>query len=45
MVALVAFTNILSSMEARQQNVLKFVPWVVFTVLSILINGYKNYRI
>ena len=45
LVALVAFIDTLSLMEARRQNVLKFPPQVAFTVLSILMNGYKNFTI
>ena len=45
LVALVAFTNTLSSMEARRQNVVKFPLQVEFMVLSILTNGEKNYNI
>ena len=46
LVALVAFTNTLSSMEERRQNILKFPPFrVEFMVLSILTNSEKNYNL
>ena len=42
---LVTFTNTLSLMEARRKNVLKFPLQISLTVLSVLMNGFKNCNI
>ena len=44
--ASVAFTNTLSSIEVKEQMyVLKLPPGVAFMVLSIIMNGKKNYNL